>query len=133
MTELDDAWVGSAGSPTFPLLDDVWVGSAGSPTFPLLDDIWVGSAGSPTFPLLDDKVTELDDKVTELVGELVESAEVTLAESAEVAEESGCVSGPLEESSEHAARMPATANAVASFAMKDADVCRAFLMLMETS
>ena len=50
-----------------------------------------------------------------------------------VAEESGCVSGPLEESSEHAARMPATANAVASFAMKDADVCRAFLMLMETS
>ena len=123
MTELDDAWVGSAGSPTFPLLDDVWVGSAGSPTFPLLDDAWVGSVGSSTFPLLDDKVSVL--------AEVTESVEVT--EASEVAGESGCVSGPLEESSEHAARMPATANAVASFAMKDADVCRAFLMLMETS
>ena len=128
MTELDDVWVGSAGSPTFPLLDDK---AAELAEVTELDDAWVGSAGSPTFPLLDDKITELDDKVTELVGELVESAEVT--EASEVAEESGCVSGPLEESSEHTARMPATANAVASFAMKNADVCRAFLMLMETS
>ena len=83
MTELDDVWVGSAGSPTFPLLDDK---AAELAEVTELDDVWVGSAGSPTFPLLDDKITELDDKVTELVGELVESAEVT--EASEVAEES---------------------------------------------
>ena len=114
MTELDDAWVGSAGSPTFPLLDDKVTELA---EVTELDDVWVGSAGSSTFPLLDDKVSVL--------------AEVT--EASEVAEESGCDSGPLEESSEHATRTPATANAVASFAMKNADVCRAFLLRMGTS
>ena len=120
MTELDDVWVGSAGSPTFPLLDDKVTELA---EVTELDDVWVGSAGSPTFPLLDDKVTEL--------AEVTESVEVT--EPSKVAEESGCVSGPLEESSEHATRMPATANAVASFAMKNADVCRDFLLRMGAS
>ena len=120
MTELDDAWVGSAGSPTFPLLDDKVTELA---EVTELDDVWVGSVGSSTFPLLDDKVSVL--------AEVTESVEVT--EASEVAEESGCDSGPLEESSEHAARTPATANAVASFAMKNADVCRAFLVRIETS
>ena len=35
--------------------------------------------------------------------------------------------------SPHATRTPATANAVASFAVKNADVCRNFLLPMETS
>lgn len=33
----------------------------------------------------------------------------------------------------HATRAPATANAVTSFAMKNADVCRDFLLRIETS
>ena len=47
-------------------LDDVWVGSAGSPTFPLLDD---------KITELDDKVTELVGELVESA-EVTEASEV---------------------------------------------------------
>ena len=110
--------------------DDEPAESADSAELTELDDVWGGSAGSSIFSLLEDNSSACPDFAEEeLADEVSELAEVAELDVSVISSEGLVVLSP----SEHATRAPATASAVANFVMKNADVCRAFLVRMGAS